>query len=423
MVQADDAMPSLGAIRIALRETTQRLASELAVPGMQAPAWNDFEWRSAMAASVMHGMSGLLHGRLRWQGPPIWQAFLSEQKQQTLLRQQRITALLAQLNEAGHAAGIPMVAMKGSALLALGVLADGERPMSDIDLLVQPQDRDRMLQLLQAMDYVVELDTARHVCLRPAGSPSSPAFGEHAQNPVKIELHERVFETLPIREVDITALVFGADACNGINAYPSKAALMSHILLHTAGNIRTWSLRFIQLHDIASLARCLDTQDWTELVQHEANSQGLWWALPPLRLASRHFPDAIPASVVRQVERSSRPLLRLSSRRRTLVDVSMSAASIPALPGLSWSASPAEAMTLMARRLMPGDDVHAIRRYYASTHFALASPTWSRASQAAKIVRWILHRPPAPMTMYSIQQALAYRPVDAAWSSSNKAAV
>jgi hypothetical protein len=80
-------------------------------------------------------------------------------------------------------------------------------------------------------------------------------------------------------------------------------------------------------------------------------------------------------------------------------------------------------MTLMARRLMPGDDVHAIRRYYASTHFALASPTWSRASQAAKIVRWILHRPPAAMTMYSIQQALAYRPVDAAWSSSNKAAV
>ncbi len=423
MVQIDDAMPSHGALRAALRETTQRLAREFSVPGLQAPAWSDVEWRVAMAACAIHGISGLLHGRLRWQGPPVWQSFLAEQKQQTLLRQQRISALLAQLNEAGHAAGIPMVAMKGSALLALGVFADGERPMSDIDLLVRPQDRDRMLQLLQAMGYVVELAISRHVCLRPAASPSSVAFGEHAHNPVKIELHERVYEPLPIREVDITTLVFAADARSGINAYPSKAALMRHLLLHTAGNIRAGSLRFIQLHDIACLARRLDTQDWAVLIRDEADARGLWWALPPLRLASSHFADAIPESVIRQVERSSRLLLRWSLRRRTLVDVSLSAPSIPALPGLSWSASPAEAMTMMARRLMPGDDVHAIRRSQASNHFRLASPTWSRASQAAKIVRWFLHRPPAAMTMYSVQQALAWRPVDAAWSASNKAAV
>lgn len=418
MVQTDDAMPSHGAIRMALRQTTQRLVREFSVPSQRAPEWSDVEWRVAMAACAIHGISGLLHGRLRWQGPPVWQAFLAEQKQQTLLRQQHIVALLARLNEAG----VPLVAMKGSALLALGVFADGERPMSDIDLLVRPQDRDRMLQSLQAMGYVVELEVARHVCLRPATSPSNVAFGEHARNPVKIELHERVYEPLPIREVDITAQVFSADARSGINAYPSTAALMRHLLLHAAGNIREGAVRFIQLHDIAGLARRLDTQDWAELVRHEAGSPGLWWALPPLRLAARHFPEAIPASVLRQAERSSRLLLRWTSRRRTLVDVSLSAARIPALPGLSWSASPAEAMTLMARRLVPGDDVRAQRHSPALTHFAQAAPTWSRASQAARILRWMLHRPPAAMTMYSIRQALAYRPVDAAWSASNKAA-
>ena len=372
MVQRDDAMPSHGAVRMALRETTQRLAREFSVPGLQAPAWSDVEWRVAMAACAIHGISGLLHGRLRWQGPPVWQSFLAEQKQQTLLRQQRISALLAQLNEAGHAAAIPMVAMKGSALLALGVFADGERPMSDIDLLVRPQDRDRMLQLLQAMGYVVELAISRHVCLRPAASPSSVAFGEHAHNPVKIELHERVYEPLPIREVDITTLVFAADARSGINAYPSKAALMRHLLLHTAGNIRAGSLRFIQLHDIACLARRLDTQDWDELVRHEARLARP--VVGPAALEAGIAPfSRCDSCVAGAAGRAFEPACccEWSSRRRTLGRrLAFRPRAFLPLPGFSWSASPAEAMKLMARPFASRRPrLHAVQRYHASTHF------------------------------------------------------
>lgn len=413
MPQTDDRMPRAAVVRAALRETTLALAREIAAPGATIPAWSDFEWRVAMAASAMHGVSGLLHSRLRWQGPAIWRAFLADQKQQGLLRQQRIAGLLAQLDQAGRAQDIPMLAMKGSALLALGLYADGERPMSDIDLLVRPTDRDRALQLLQAMGYVAEREVARHVCLRPAGWPSAVAFGEHADNPVKIELHTRVYEPLPIREVDITAREFPMNARGGINAYPSTAALMRHLLLHTAGNLCMGSLRFIQLHDIALLAGRLDTHDWAELTQREADARDLWWALPPLRLASRHFPDAIPASVIRQVERSSRPLLRWSSRRRTLVDASLSFARIRAFPGLSWSASAAEAAALIANRLVPDRECRAIR-LHSTTQAAFSGSSWTHASQAGRILRWMLRQPPAAMTMYSIRQALAYRPVDAA---------
>ena len=413
MLQTDGRLPRPAVVRAALRETTLALAREIAAPGTTIPAWSDFEWRVAMAASAMHGMSGLLHSRLRWQGPAIWRAFLADQKQQGLLRQQRITGLLAQLDQAGRAQDIPMLAMKGSALLALGLYADGERPMSDIDLLVRPKDRDRALQLLQAMGYVAELEVARHVCLRPAGWPSAVAFGEHAGNPVKIELHTRVYEPLPIHEVDITALEFPMNACGGINAYPSTAALMRHLLLHTAGNLCGGALRFIQLHDIALLAGRLDTQDWAELTQRGADARDLWWALPPLRLASRHFPDTIPASVIRQAERSSRPLLRWSSRRRTLVDVSLSSARIRAVPGLSWSASAAEAAALIANRLIPNRELRAIR-LHATKQAAFAGSSWTHASQVVRILRWMLHQPPGAVTMYSIRQALAYRPVDAA---------
>ncbi len=421
MPDVDPALPSDSMIRAALRETTERLASEVAAPGSQAPAWTEFEWRVAMAAAVMHGISGLLHGRLRWQGPVVWHAFLADQKRQCVLRQQRIGGLLAQLDQAGRAQGVPMLAMKGSAMLALGLFGEGERPMSDIDLLVRPRDRDRALRMLLAMGYAVDLELGRHVCLRPANWPSAIAFGEHADNPVKIELHTRVYEALPIREVDITSPTFPADAHDGINAYPSNAALMRHLLLHTANNLRTGSLRFIQLHDIAGVAARLDARHWETLLQLDADSRGPWWALPPLRMAARHFPGAIPASVIAQVERASRPLLRWSSRGGSLVDASFSAARIRALPGLSWSASVAEASRLIVERLIPGQDGQAISHHKA-TEAAFSGSSWTHASQAMKIVRWALRRPLSPAATYSIRQALAYRPADAAWSSSNRAA-
>ena len=413
MLHAEAAMPSDRAIRTALRKTTERLAGEIAAPAPQAPAWTDFEWRVAMAASAMHGISGLLHSRLRWKGPAIWQAFLTDQKRQSVLRQRRITDLLAQLDKAGRAQDVPMLAMKGSALLALGLYGDGERPMSDIDLLVRPRDRERALQMLQAMGYAAELEVARHVCLRPADWPSAVAFGEHDDNPVKIELHTRIYEPLPIHEVDITVLGLPTDTRPGINAYPSNAALMRHLLLHTAGNLRMGCLRFIQLHDIAGIAVRLDAHDWEQLALQDSDQRGLWWALPPLRLTSLHFPGAIPASLIQQVERSSRPLLRWSSRRRSLVDVSLSAARIRALPGLSWSASLTEASALIVQRLIPGRRGQAAR-LYMKTQAAYAGSTWTHASQAMRILRWVFQQPPAPVVMHSIRQALAYRPADVA---------
>ena len=277
----DASMPPDAVIRAALRETTERLAGEIATPTERAPMWTDFEWRVAIAVSVMHGISGLLHSRLRWQGPAVWQGFLAEQKRQCELRQQRIATLLARLDEAGRAGQVPMLAMKGSALLALDLFGVGERPMSDIDLLVRPSDCDRMTRILHAMGYATEFEHPRHVCLRPANWSTAVTFGEHVDNPVRIELHTRIYEHLPRHEIDITKQAFPKEARDGINGYPSNGALMRHLLLHTAGNLRGNGLRFIQLHDIASVAVRLDARDWEELIVQDADAGRLWWALRP----------------------------------------------------------------------------------------------------------------------------------------------
>ena len=70
---------------------TERLAVELARPTRVAPDWSPIEWRLARAVAVIHCVSPLLSGTLRWEGPAHWRDFLAGQKAHVLARQCRIS--------------------------------------------------------------------------------------------------------------------------------------------------------------------------------------------------------------------------------------------------------------------------------------------------------------------------------------------
>src|SRR5512146_3261342 len=91
-------MPPLAAVQSALHRITESLAAALGNCGAGPPGWNELEWRLAPAVAAMHGISPLLAGALRWQGPPQWAHFLAEQHRHTLLRQQRIDELLSTID-------------------------------------------------------------------------------------------------------------------------------------------------------------------------------------------------------------------------------------------------------------------------------------------------------------------------------------
>src|SRR5690242_19231320 len=153
MSTESDRMPPLAALQSALRHITESLATGLGDSRAEPPAWSELEWRLAPAVAAMHGISPLLAGESRWQGPPQWAHFLAEQHRHTVLRQQRIDELLATIDERSRSAGIAMVALKGAALQMAGVYAAGERPMADIDLLVQPADVETAVAVLLALSY------------------------------------------------------------------------------------------------------------------------------------------------------------------------------------------------------------------------------------------------------------------------------
>jgi len=321
--------------------------------------------------------------------------------------------LLAELDRRAKEAGLTLLGMKGSALLQLDLYAPGERPMSDVDLLVRPGDADAADRLIVAAGYARGVSQPRHVAYEPQGQSAERAFGEHAGNPVKIELHPAVLEPLPRHEIDVTAQLLRAGAAPGLVGYPSLAALMRHLLLHAAGNLCNCCVRLIQLHDIALLAARLDAAAWDEALAPASDGRPAWWAVPPLRLAQRLFPGPVPVTAAQQrAEAACPPGLR--GKTHSLVDVSLSRLAIPMLPGIEWSRDVAEAWALARRRLHPGREALAVTEQVVRSQHALAGAAWSHRPRWLKALSFLLGAPPRVQTLYSLHRALAYRPSNSA---------
>lgn len=406
MTRLEPSSLPLARIQAALNKTTEVLASELAAPGATAPDWTDFEWSIARAAAVMHGVSPLLAGSLRWQGPERWQAFLMEQRKHTFERQRRIAQLLADLGRQAARADIPMLVMKGAALHEIGIYQAGERPMSDIDLLVRSDHTEATSRLLETFGYRFIYSTWKHDVFEPREGAQTSGFGEHVRNPIKIELHTRVAEHMPLDDRDISALVVPTRPLPGLNAYPSQAALMLHLLAHAAGNMCTKALRLLHLHDIALLSRRMTNADWAAVLS-VADGPAACWISPPLALTARYYSNAIPAHVLSRAGSQCRWLLRHLHRRRRLSDVSLSNLRIAAFPGIEWSNSPGEALRYVMSRVRPGNEVLAGRRKVLQMHPDLASFSWSHLSQRQRIVRWVLQRQARTQSLSCVYAALA----------------
>lgn len=406
MTGADVARLPLKKIEAALHETTEVLATELAAPTATTPDWTDFEWCIARSVAAMHGVSPLLSGTLRWRGPESWECFLKEQREHTFQRHHRIAGLLVNIGSQAVREGIAVVPLKGAALHDIGIYQRGERPMSDIDLLVKNADMQATTRLLGACGYQATYSTWKHWIFEPEARPEPIGFGEHAHNLLKIELHTKVAERMPFVDRDISALVFPARPVAGLNSYPSLASLMIHLLLHAAGNMCFNGVRLLHLHDIALLSRRMTSNDWDEVFS-AGNHQVSWWLSPPLTLTARYFTSAIPAHVVARAESDCSWLLRRICRRRRLSDVSLSNLWIQAFPGLEWSHSMREICSYALSRVKPDSEVLIARKASTRTQPGLAGFSWSHLPQWQRIVRWIFRRPPRMETLASVCAALA----------------
>lgn len=400
-------MPPLTAVQAALYRITEMLALGLGGALTEPPGWSELEWRLAPAVAAIHGISPLLAGTLRWQGPPHWSRFLAEQRHHTLLRQQRIAEILARIDERSRTAGIAVVALKGTALHAAGVYAAGERPMADLDLLVRMADLDTAVAVLLALSYRDGGTTWKHQGFEPPDAEQRTPLGEHADNPIKIDLHHKVCERLPLAQTNLTDLVLPPCAQPGLNRYPGTAALMAHVLAHAAGTMTARGLRLIQLCDVARLARLMTEADWEEILRFHGPDRRLWWAAPPLLLAERYFPHTAPQRVLAELERGCPWVLRKVSRRRQIADFSYSHLYIDPIPGIIWTRSAAQALRYLSSRVFPTSEQRGQMQVTSRTGPWSTEPRWHRQSQARRILQWITSRPTRTETLQPIRAALS----------------
>jgi Uncharacterised nucleotidyltransferase len=397
----------LPTLQVALRKITGTLAAELAAPTHSAPDWSEFEWLVARAVAAMHGISPLLSHTLRWRGRSGWTEFLEEQRAHTAKRHVRFAGLLQRIDQRARETGIAAVALKGTALHAMGLYAVGDRPMADIDLLVRPVDAERAVRMLESLGFREVSRSWKERIFNPADERAPGDLGEHADNNLKIELHERICEKLPWRITDATEFIFPTQPHAGLNNYPSKASLMIHLLLHAAGSMVFQTLRMLQLHDIALLSSQMTDSDWKEVLAHSSRGSRLWWAFPPLELASRYYPSWVPIHVVTALAGECSYLFERVAKHATLYDVSYSYPWVDAFPGIAWSQSVGEMVEYAANRVRPSAK-HLIQRESTANSQAWANQGgWTRLSQSRRILRWITSRPARPVTMHAVAAALA----------------
>jgi hypothetical protein len=408
MSNSDAHVAPKAAMASTLRRITEVLAAEVTNPTAEPPIWDEFEWGIARAVASMQGISPLLFVGLRWLAPAHWREFLEQQFRAVAGRQRRIDALLQEIDARAAHSGISMVGLKGIALQKLEVYRLGERPMADIDLLVRDYEQSAAARVLEQCGYQLSFSSPRHQLFEPLIKTEAHEFGEHIDNSVKIELHTTIREPLPFTKVDITALLTPRRDSHGLGGYSSPAALMLHLLLHAAGNMRAHALRQIQLHDIAKLAARFRDSDWSDLMAARPADLDLWWAAPPLAITSHYYPNSVPEIVLKHLWKESPWLLRRVARGQRLATVSWCNPRIYAFPGIEWARSAREAWKFMLSRIRPSPDMQRELHWFEANSPATDRVSWYGLSQLARIARWLLWRPPRIQTMRAVRGALSY---------------
>jgi hypothetical protein len=400
------ALPPPRELHATLRRITERLAAELAIPSDTAPEWSELEWGLARGVAAIHGVSSLLASALKWDGPPGWKPFLATQRAHVAARHQRIEELLSQLDTRSRDESVALVALKGAALHSLGLYRAGDRPMADVDLLVQPRDAQRAERVLESLGFSEQYANWKHQVFVPAVRTVHVEAGEHAQNYLKIELHQRIAEILPLRITDVTRNILPSRPQPGLNAYPSNAALIAHLLIHAASSMAYRSLRLLHLHDIALVSARMSASDWNELLAFGREAGGLWWALPPLQLTAHYYKTAVPKDVVVALTEHCQWRVRRLTRGQSISDVSLSYPWIEAFPGIGWCRTLGEMVELIYSRIRPGEEMLRLRKVLEETQVCAAHSNWGRLSQGQRMLRWVLAKQTRAQTLQAVHTAL-----------------
>jgi hypothetical protein len=294
------------------RRVVQTVAGWLASPAAELIArdsaiWSQQTWRTAQRVISIHGLAPhLASSGLISEGaniPPAELAtWLVEQESLNRARIDRIHQDLVALLKAATRDGIEVMPLKGSLVTTLPLLGGYVRPMSDIDVLVRPAQREAATRLLAGLGYDrIDQGNPRpthDVFLRPGSRVVS--VDEHPDNPRRVELHTEVvrhlwgwFDSDELTDA-LWARAQSRSLLGETAVVPHFDDLFAHLAVHASSDLLAGRGRLVQWLDIARLAAA------GARLSRPVHERVAFIAV---RLAERAFPGSVDPGDLEELER------------------------------------------------------------------------------------------------------------------------
>ncbi len=253
-----------------------------ATPGMDAPGIRD--WDYLLRAADQHGILPLLHQRVQTDQtiapPQEVAARLSGAYWANHFRNRVLLHSLTEVLREAATEGISVMPLKGAALALLYYDAPALRPMSDLDLLVQPGDVAAMTGMLRRLGYVeipgsfmllderfreTEWEERRFVVHR-SGCDVLIEFRIEPLDPL-VETLSALDPALAAALHDRAALMWARSCPATYEGAPFMRMSPEDLLLHVASHLITRHryLRLLWLRDLALVVAAHDDIDWAYL--------------------------------------------------------------------------------------------------------------------------------------------------------------
>jgi hypothetical protein len=264
------------------------------------------DWDAVRAIADAERVGPLLHasaGRNRLL-PAALAAHLHRQYRESALRNRLLLDEFTACARALQHAGVPVIALKGTALAA-AIYGDAAlRPMVDVDLLVHPRHRAVARQVLERLGYVASRPEVHRGAL--IEHESEIDFQKPGAVPTHVDLHWGLFDSPHYqRRIDpewlwrtATPLQLGGEPVRGLAPDAMLLHLSGHLMLHHGGRGLLW------WHDLSEVVSAFAGRlDWDQLLARAADYDLQLVLRRVLSELAEHWQAPVPPAVLTMLQR------------------------------------------------------------------------------------------------------------------------
>ncbi|MDO8546640.1 MAG: nucleotidyltransferase family protein [Nitrospirales bacterium] len=339
----------------------EQLLAIVAAGDAPPPAFPEDDWDDLLPLAQRHGLLALLYRRCCVDCPRPLPVRVEELIHQAYLRGTVLNTLaynqLGTLLRAMNESGIPAIVLKGACLAEVVYGDVAVRPMSDLDLLVRPEDLPRIDDLSRSLGYIRPdgdvsklADTESHhhfpVFKLSNGLPLEWHWTISHQDRHGVSIAETEIEALWSRSVSVTVAGVGTRMLN-------PEDLLLHQCLHLANNhLFAWG-GLKGLIDISLILEKNGAQLDFGVIERRAQAWGSWRGVAlALSLTHNWLGAPLPEAVTCRVQAAlptDDVIEWIREKMRQLAPASMDGAG-PTLPANArWQEIPA----MILRNLLP----------------------------------------------------------------------